>query len=681
MEAATYESKSEEEAKAVADENGGAAYVAMWLKALALAEEEQKEWCKRAEEVSEIYRAAERGRQQFNILYSNIETIRPALYNSTPVPDIRRRYSDEDPVGKVVSDILDRGISYAVDSYDFDEVMKAVVHDGELVGRGVPRVRYKPYFDETGEALVYQEVSCEYVPWRRFKRGPGLMWSDVPWVSICDFLSREALRDLCGDAVNKDGKPLWQAVPLNYTAEKKEGHARSGEHEQSIFRAAKVEQIWDKENRKVISICPDYPDAPLARVDDPLGLVGFFPVPRPYQPVFATDSSLPIVPYQLYEGHVDDLNEVTRRISVLVRQLRVRGGYASDQADSIKKIAGLADGELEPLEGVSHLVADGGLDRAIIWWPTERIVAALSVLVEQRDQIKQIIYEITGIADILRGATNPNETLGAQQLKAQWGSLRIQERQTEVARIARDLFRMKAEIIASKFSWDTLSQMTGISAPSQQEKMQAQAIAAATQQPQMEGQPAPQGIPPELEEMLQQPSREDVEEVLREDVMRSYRIDIESDSTIRGDLSRNQSIMNNFLQGTAQFAAAMGPLVMQSPQLLPMVFEIYAAFARQFKLGRQAEAAIDKAIDGARKQSQQPPQPPQPDPKAEAAKAKAGADIKKAEMQMERDTRKHQMDMERMEREDTSRMLDMAASAQQQQMPVVPGLPIMEIPQ
>ena len=56
-----------------------------------------------------------------------------------------------------------------------------------------------------------------------------------------------------------------------------------------------------------------------------------------------------------------------------------------------------------------------------------------------RKQIIEDIYQIMGMSDIMRGATDPNETLGAQQLKTQYGSTRIRDKQQEMVRLARDL--------------------------------------------------------------------------------------------------------------------------------------------------------------------------------------------------------------------------------------------------
>jgi hypothetical protein len=298
-----------------------------------------------------------------------------------------------------------------------------------------------------------------------------------------------------------------------------------------------------------------------------------------------------------------------------------------------------------PATDVMAFLNNGGLEKAIHWYPLDPTTKAIQVLYEQREAIKQTIYEVTGIADILRGSTDANETLGAQQLKAQWGSLRIQRRQSEVARFARDLFEIKAEIIATKFDWPLLTKMTGIDLPSQLQKQGVQQLMQQAQQAQQAGQQIPPQIAQQIEqgqEILSQPSQEEVMQLLQDDVSRNYRIDIESDSTIRNDLSRNQQTMNMFLQGTAQFGQAMGPIIMADASMKPMVMEIYGAFARQFKLGRQAEDAIDAATEQAEKSAKQPPPPSQEQQKMEAEKQKQAADMQMAQ-------EKHKMEIEKMQ--------------------------------
>src|SRR5689334_424820 len=52
---------------------------------------------------SDVYAEA-----KFNILWSNVQTMMPAVYSRTPKPEVCRRYQDRDPVGRVASTILER---------------------------------------------------------------------------------------------------------------------------------------------------------------------------------------------------------------------------------------------------------------------------------------------------------------------------------------------------------------------------------------------------------------------------------------------------------------------------------------------------------------------------------------------------------------------------------------------
>lgn len=556
----TRESKTEAESTEVS-------FVKAWLDALDRASKDEEDWRKKADEAVEVFRGKRSQKAtRFNIFFSNIETICPAVYNSTPEPDVRRRYNDDDPVGKQVADIIERALSYSVDMYDFDSTMRAIVRDGEIAGRGCPRVRYVPTFakDEAGQEVVAdEEVICDYVPWKQFRRGPGFLWSHIPWVAFGDYLSKEEVSKLVDEEMVRE-------IPFNYMAGAKGEYKKVETREQSIFKRAFFWQIWDKETRRVIYVCPDYAKKAVRVIEDPLELTGFFPVPRPYQPVQTTDSLVPTVPYEIYEELVLELNDLTERITKLVKQCRPRALGVGNQND-LAAVAEAGDGEIKPVQMMEAFVQGKGLDSMISWFPLDPTVKALVQLVAQREQVKMTIYEVTGISDIIRGSTDADETATAQSLKAQWGSIRIQDRQAEVARVARDLFRLKAEIIATKFSPEKLTAMTGIQ------------------------------ITP------------DIQALLRDDITRNYRIDIETDSTIRGDMMRNQQAMAEFINGTAQYAAAVAPITEQFPPLAQPFIEVYTAFARQFNLGKQAEDALDSLAEitrqAAAQQSQQEDQP------------------------------------------------------------------------
>lgn len=600
--------------------------VKMWLAAIDAADKEEKDWRKEAHEIVEIYRSAstQKNNQAFNILYSNTETALPAVYNSTPIPDIRRRYTDPGAASKAVADILERAISFSVDQYDFDAHIRAAVFDGLAPGRGLARVRYTPLVE--GDQVAGETVSIEYVPWKNFRRGPGLVWDDVPWIAFKHFLSREQLVELAGPE-------LGNKIELDHdtrTGDKAKTDTGAAKDPSEVFLRACVWEIWDKQTKTVLFIAPCYEVAPIREEPDPLQLTGFFCIPRPIQPIDTPCDLIPVPPYRAYRDLAEELNEVTIRIKKLVRQIKVRGIYSTSAA-SLEQIVQADDGELVAAQGLEHLV-DGGLDKAIAWWPIEPQVKALQQLVAHREQIKVTIYEVSGLADIMRGNSDASETLGAQQIKAQWGSLRIQRVQADVQRFCRDLFRMKAELIAQRFDIAALQEMTGIKLASQIEKQQAQMMAQQAQQMQ-------QPVPSEVEDILKAPSLEEVEQIMRNDLTRAYRIDVETDSTVRADLTKNQQNMVEFVQGTAGYIQAVAPAIQGG--LIPpeLALTIYGAFARNFKLGRQVDIAIEQASEAAQEAAKQPPAPPPPDPamvkvenEAKAREAELGMKAKEMEL-------------------------------------------------
>jgi hypothetical protein len=615
-------------------------FVRQWLDAIQLSEDEEKDWAKKAERACEAYRGGHQDSESnintFNIFHSNVETLVPSLYNSTPIPDVRRRFNDDDDIGREVSEIFERSLSVQVDAYDFDNTVFSAVRDMAITSRGIVRVRYEPQVerDEDGNPVrkSYEQTGCEYVLWRSFRRGPAKTWPEVPWIAIEQYLSYSEVEKLVAD--EKDKGAILKGMRFSYTAEPKKSAEQQADNASSLAKRARVWEIWDKDNRQVHFISPDYTARRLTTIEDPLELTDFYPIPRPLAAIIAPDSLVPITLLQIYEELINELNVVQRRIMKLTGQLRARGWYTALNADDIKLASEADDGEMIPITGAETFVTQGsGLDKAISYWPIDTIAKALEQLVAQREQIKATIYEVTGLSDIIRGASDARETATAQQIKSQWGSLRIQRMQQEVARFARDLFRLKCEIMARKFSFETFEMMTGIKFPTEQQKQEMQQQAALMQQ-------AQQPIPPELQETLEKPAREQVEQLIRDD-FRNFRIDIESDSTIRGDVQRNQEQAALFIQGIGEYTKSVAPLVQEGAMPPDVAIEILAAFCRTFRLGKQAEDSIDRWADQA-KQAANQPKPPPPE------EIKAQAELKKIEMQTQADREKHEMEKEKM---------------------------------
>lgn len=569
---------------------GAPGVVARWIAELDLSDKVEKNWRERAKDVQERYRDEKSQNERrysssnrYNILYSNIQTICPALYNQSPTPDVRRRYRDADPVGKEIAEVLERALSFTMDDCNFDRYMRLAIKDQQICGRGVTRVRYDPVFgeesDEMGDPyddLKSEEVKFQHVNWADFRHGPGRTWEEVEWIAFSHLMTRDALRDKFGDKIGDE-------VELDYTPIGMED--KDGDVVADTFKRATVWEIWCSRQKEVIFISKSMKERPLKTDPDPLQLRGFFPTPRPLYSTENTDSLVPVEPFRFYRDQANELDNITRRISGIIAACKVRGIYDS----TITEMSNLMDaGEnmMIPAQDVLPLMQSGGLDKAIWMWPIEKIAGVLNELYNQREQIKKTIYEITGIADIMRGSTASSETLGAQQLKVQFGTMRLDDMGRDIQRYARDLVRIAAEIIAEHFSTDSIAMMTDIKLPSPEEKMMAQ------QQAQMMAQQQ-QPVPRQLEEILQKPTWEECMQVLRDDKQRSYRVDIETDSTIAGDQARDQKSMTELLTGVSTFITNAGPAVAAGYLPLEAAKAMLMSAVRRFRMGREVEDALD----------------------------------------------------------------------------------------
>lgn len=568
--------------------------VGLWLKKIALAQSVEKKWREDAKKAVTLYEAGEDVKSAFNIHHSNVETIVPALYNTTPIPDVRRTFYDTDPVSRLGAEFIERIITASLDKFDFDAAMADTVQGGVLPGRGVPRIRYRgehepiighdghPVVDASGtpvERVVRQKVWVEVVGYNRFVHGPGYIWDDVTWVAFPHDLTEDELIEL--------GVPneRLESIGFGPADPKKDGDDGDKAPPAGVYKTVPVYEVWDKLTRHVHWITERDKRAPLKTIgDDPLGITGFFPVPKPFRQVQSAGKLLPVCPSKVYWPLLDELDDVTTRIKRLIKQLRVRGAVHPAIGEIVARLEMADDGEMVTADQAKTFQpgGDNKLQDLMAFWPLEPTVAALQQLYAQREQLKQSIFEVSGISDILRGATNPNETLGAQQIKAQWGNQRVQKLQKEVQRVARDLFRMIAEVHIKLFAWDELKRMTRMRFFDDKEP----STVGHNGGPALESEGEAVDYETQVFELLTGPEL-------------PFAIDIETDSTIRADMSRSQDQVNLFLQGTGQFIQAIASLQQAGlgDYVKPMTTVWATTFARQFQFGKEAEDALEAVVE------------------------------------------------------------------------------------
>lgn len=640
--------------------------VKRWLLELKLADKREKDWRQKSEKVWNRYRQKDAKRNSFNILWANTETLRPAVYNSLPQPDVRRRYKDADPMGKAVAEVLKRSLEYGLDTTDFDSVIKSTVLDLLLPGRGVARVRYVPSFTQVGvtadtheqevephdgenlegdsEELSWEQATIEHVQWDDFRISAGKEWPEVTWVAFRHRLTRDELVEQFGE--------IGEQVNLDNTDDEDIKNEKD-EKVADSFKTAEVWEIWCKDKREVLFVAQGYKESPLQVIDDPLNLQGFWPIPRPLYAVEDSGSLIPVPLYELYKEQAEELDRVSGRINTIIKGLKLRGIFDATLSELSELMRG-EDNDLIPAANVTALLERGGLEKAIWMWPIDTAAMVLKELYVQREQTKGVIYELTGISDILRGSTNANETATAQQIKNQWGSNRLKRLQSEVSRFIRDLMRIQGEIIAEKFQPETFAGMTGLKFPTGQEKqaqmMQYQQQAMMAQQ---QGQQPPQqpNLPPSWDEIIA---------VMRDDAQRTFKVDIETDSTIAASLETDMKALQEVLGGVTQLVQGLGPAVQMGALPVEALKEIILAVTRRAKLGNAVEDALDgiKAPPPPQQEQDNSAQIEQMRQQAEAQKLQAeqahSAQIEQGKQQLEAAKLQHSAQLEQMKAEHQS---------------------------
>ncbi len=468
-----------------------AAKWSFWVGEDRIAGKEDEKWHKRGRKIIQRYRdeRPQTGNSvhRLNILWANVQTLKPALYARTPKPDVQRRWLDQDDTGRLASVLLERALSYSLENSDFDRVMEAVVEDRLLPGRGVPRVMYIPHYGEElepeaveefedaeaspadvanpgdgremGEPLrqvVYEEVIATYIFWEDYREGAARTWREVPWVRYRAYMNRDQLCERFG---NKKGKRVnLDFMPKDVSQQNPD----KGSTPPDIFKKAIVHEYWDRVKGKVVWLAPGTPDLILDEQDDPLGLPDFFPNPDPLMATTTNNTRIPVPDYVEYQDQADELDKLTARIDTLTRALKVSGVYPGSLKPTLQQLIDEGtENKLIPVEDWAAWMDKGGMDKFIQFMPLKEIAETLIQLYAAREQTKQLLYEITGIGDLMRGQTDPGETATAQQLKASFSTRRIQPQQRAVARMARDTIRLMAAVIAEHFSMETMSAVTG----------------------------------------------------------------------------------------------------------------------------------------------------------------------------------------------------------------------------
>jgi hypothetical protein len=538
--------------------------------------------------------------------------------------------------------MLERALDYEITHYgDYKSAMSQSVLDRLLGGRGTSWVRYEPHiageaggmaegmpedglqvtedtdeaeteggiFREDQERIEYECAPVDYVYWRDFGHTIARTWEEVTAVWRKVYMERPAL-------VERFGEELGGKIPLDTKPETtKTFNEKMGEGASE----AVIYEIWDKTSGEVIWLSKSMGKI-LDTRPDPLKLENFWPCPKPLYATLTTDKLEPIPDFVLYQDQAKQLDTLADRIDGFINALKVRGVYDASEPSLARLFSEGENNTLIPVKNYAAFSEKGGMMGAINLVDIAPISQALQMSYQAMDQVKNQIYEIMGIADIQRGQTDPNETLGAQIIKSNNASGRLKTMQHAVVDFATELLSIKAQIICNHFTDDTIVKISGAMQLSPQDQ---------------------QLIPQALA-------------LLRNESAKNFRVEVTSDSMIFQDEQQEKADRMEFLSAMSGFLQQAVPAAQSTPELTPMLVEMLKFGVTAFKAGKGLEGMIDETADKFREQAKvaegqpKPPSPEQQKMQMQMQIEQAKIQAKQAEMQMQLqiDQQKMQMQME-----------------------------------
>lgn len=510
-------------------------------------------------------RTDEDGQRRYNSLWSNVEILKPALYGKMPLPIAERRFKDKDPTGRFASQMLERALRNEIEISGYDKAMQQVVSDYLLPGRGVCWVRYEPEIEEgislpveteidikdslgpivdkpkrtegtdqseetpwqrrsgaekpqlnkppeedleaeddleieklaeTGDRILRESTPVDYIPWRDFLIFPlrSRSWAEVTAIGKRVFFSR---KQACG----RFGKEIGKKLPLHRDdrGQSTNNSAIQAYDEDKVV----LYEIWNKQNKDVIWISEGY-EYLLDRKDDPLKLEHFFPCPEPLFANPTNNTIIPVPDYLQYQDQAVQIDELTQRIAMLTKACKIAGVYDAREKDLQRLLNESVENELIPVDNWAAFAEKGGIEGSISLLPVKDIVGVLNELMMCKQKQIEEMDRLTGINDIMRGTSDARETLGGVRLKANNTGTRLTARQNEVARFARDVIRIMADIMCQHFSPQSLIDVSGAL---YEEGLGPDDMPSLTtlQKPEPPPQPAPQPQQPPQQAGMQSP--------------------------------------------------------------------------------------------------------------------------------------------------------------------------------
>lgn len=554
-----------------------------------------------------------------NLFHSNTKTLREMIYGNPPKTEVSRRFADaEDDQARVAGTILDRMLNHCVEDSGDDtlSVLGHALDDRLLPGMGLARIRYEydseineveDLKDEAGnvieagyeeEIITNEKAPIELVHWDDFRWGWARTWSEVPWIAFRRRITKDSAEKRFGEEVAE--KLSYNSKAITSMEEKR----LTSEEAADAWDRAEVWEIWHKQEKKVFWWSSGQ-EKVLDIKDDPLGLTGFWPMPEPMIANPSTSLLLPQPDFVIAQDLYNQIDQLETRIAIITTAIRVVGVYDSAEPGIKRMMQEGMENDLIPVENWAAFAEGAGIDGKVQWMPIKDIAEVLNHLVGQRSDAMQLLYEVTGMSEIMRGANGPDrETAEAAAGKRQFASVRVQGLSEDFARFASDLMRLRAEVISRHFSAETILKQSNIA-----KSFDADVAQSAIQ-------------------------------LIKEPDMALWRIKIEPESLAMLDYQALKRDRTEFLTALSSFLQSAMPLAQLDQAAVPPLLQILKWTMSGFKGSNEIEGVLDKAIDAMLQQK------PQQDDQPSEEELKMQAQQQKHQQAMELQSLKHQQVMQ-----------------------------------
>lgn len=518
------------------------------------------------------------GATKVNMFWANIGILKSALYGNPPKPLARREFEDpNDDVGRVAATIMERLLVTGPNGSgkDMHECFQQVVEDRLLPGMGQMWLRYESQTEDADisgipyKKILNETVCADYVHWKDFFYSPARTWGEVWWCGRRVWMEKDV-------GEKRFGASKWKDVKMIVPKDGKPVQPGANEENSALLRG-EVFEIYCKKTRKVYwygvgaDQCLDEKNDLLQRPD-------FWPCPKPLMATTTTTKFIARGDYTMCQDQYRQLEQLNIRIGFLVDACKAIGVYDKTCEGVQNMFNKGAENKLVPVDNWAMFAEKGGLKGVIDWMPIDAISATIERLREARVDCVQQIYELTGISDIMRGVTNARETYGAQQLKAQYSSSRLQLYQLQVGAFVAEAMEIKAWIISKHFQPETIIRKS---------------LVMYTEDKQY----AEQAV-----------------QLIKQSFQLMYRINVSSTQMSIPDYNAEKQARTEYITSLGQFVSQITGLVQLAPEAAPYFLRMLQWAGAAFQTNGGVETIFDNFVRAVEKRLAEPPKPPQPSP-------------------------------------------------------------------